>query len=305
MPDKSTRRICVARDGGCHRRGAGSASEKIMRKRSIGAALAVAVAATALTPSVAGAEAIIIGQGRLPSLAVDAAGTGYVSWWESAVDSSLFFCRFPRGATACDAAAASSIPVHGDGLTPAPVIVSGSRVVAVAARYVNEACEVRSLWPVRLHVDQRRGVVRRGPRRRIGADLRQRARPWGHALRGGGKRQAAAIPERAARRLVPGEPGRDLDRPVCGPDDRRVRLQRVRRAGRRRDAAGRLPARRGRERHGIPALRRQRKRQRRGELDTAGQHRPALRTEARGRARAGCSCSAGTPRSLERKCDRP
>ena len=139
MPDKSTRRICVARDGGCHRRGAGSTSEKIMRKRSIGAALAVVVAATALTPSVAGAEAIIIGQGRLPSLAVDAAGTGYVSWWESAVDSSLFFCRFPRGATACDAGAASSIPVHGDGLTPAPVVVSGSRVVAVAARYVNEA----------------------------------------------------------------------------------------------------------------------------------------------------------------------
>jgi hypothetical protein len=111
-----------------------------MRKSSMGAALAVAAAvvATALTPSVAGAEAIVIGQGRLPSLAVDAAGTAYVSWWESAVDSSLFFCRFPRGASACDAGAASSIPVHGDGLTPAPVVVSGSRVVAVAARYVNE-----------------------------------------------------------------------------------------------------------------------------------------------------------------------
>jgi hypothetical protein len=70
---------------------------KMMRKSSIGAALAVVV--TALAPSVAGAEAIVIGQGRLPSLAVDAAGTGYVSWWESEVDSSLFFCRFPRGAT--------------------------------------------------------------------------------------------------------------------------------------------------------------------------------------------------------------
>ena len=112
---------------------------KIMRKSSIGAAVAAAVAVTALTPAVAGAEATIIGQGRLPSLAVDAAGTGYVSWWESAVDSRLFFCRFPRGATACDAGAASSIPVHGDGLSPAPVVVSGSRVVAVAARYVNEA----------------------------------------------------------------------------------------------------------------------------------------------------------------------
>jgi hypothetical protein len=110
-----------------------------MRKSSIGAAVAVAVAATALTPSVAGADAIVIGHGRLPALAVDAAGTGYVSWWESEVDSSLFFCRFPRGATACDAGAASSIPVHGDGLTPAPVVVSGSRVVAVAERYVNEA----------------------------------------------------------------------------------------------------------------------------------------------------------------------
>ena len=110
-----------------------------MRKSLVGAALVVAVAVSAFAPSVAGADAIVIGQGRLPSLAVDASGTGYVSWWESAVDSSLFFCRFPRGATACDAAAASSIPVHGDGLTPAPVVVSGSRVVAVAARYVNEA----------------------------------------------------------------------------------------------------------------------------------------------------------------------
>jgi hypothetical protein len=102
-------------------------------------ALAVAVVATALTPSVGGAAAIVIGHGRLPALAVDAAGTGYVSWWESAVDSSLFFCRFPRGATACDAGAASSIPVHSHGLTPAPIVVSGSRVVAVANRYVNEA----------------------------------------------------------------------------------------------------------------------------------------------------------------------
>jgi hypothetical protein len=140
----AARRVEGSRDGGCHRRGAPaghgrSTSEKIMRKGSIGAALAVAVVATALTPSVAGAEAIAIGQGRLPALAVDAAGTGYVSWWESEVDSSLFFCRFPRGAAACDAGAASSIPVHGDGLTPAPLVVSGPRVVAVANRNVNEA----------------------------------------------------------------------------------------------------------------------------------------------------------------------
>jgi hypothetical protein len=115
-----------------------STRRKIMGKSAIRAALAVAVVVTALTPSIAAADAIVIGQGRLPSLAVDAAGTAYVSWWESSVDSSLFFCRFPRGAVACDAAAASSIPVHGDGLTPAPLVVSGSRVVAVAARYVNE-----------------------------------------------------------------------------------------------------------------------------------------------------------------------
>ena len=104
-----------------------------------GAALVAAMAALALTPSIAGADAIVIGQGRLPALAVDAPGTAYVSWWESEVDSTLLFCRFPRAATACDPGAASSIPVHGPGLTPAPVVVSGSRVVAVANRYVNEA----------------------------------------------------------------------------------------------------------------------------------------------------------------------
>ncbi len=110
-----------------------------MRNSSRGAALVVAVAAVALTPSIAGADAIVIGQGRLPALAVDASGTAYVSWWESKVDSTLLFCRFPRGATACDPGAASSIPVHGHGLTPAPVVVSGSRVVAVAHRFVDEA----------------------------------------------------------------------------------------------------------------------------------------------------------------------
>jgi hypothetical protein len=138
-----------------------------MRKSSIGVALAVAVAVTAFVPSVAGAEAIVIGQGRLPALAVDAAGTAYVSWWESDVDSSLFFCRFPRGATACDAGAASSIPVHGDGLTPAPVVVSGSRVVAVALRYVNEAS---TLGPIGLFAyTSTNGGVSFGPGHVVGS----------------------------------------------------------------------------------------------------------------------------------------
>jgi hypothetical protein len=109
-----------------------------MSRASIGATLALALTAAGIATSTAGADATTIGQGRLPSLAVDAAGTGYVTWWESAVDSHLLFCRFARGATACDAGAASSVPVHADGLSKAPVVVSGSRVVAVAGRYVNE-----------------------------------------------------------------------------------------------------------------------------------------------------------------------
>jgi hypothetical protein len=124
---------------GAARRPAQTRKAKPMRRSLWSAALIVAVATVALTPSIAGADAIVIGQGRLPALAVDASGTAYVSWWEAEVDSTLLFCRFPRAATACDPGAASSVPVHGDGLTPAPLVVSGSRVVAVAARYVNEA----------------------------------------------------------------------------------------------------------------------------------------------------------------------
>jgi hypothetical protein len=139
-----------------------------MRKSSIGVALAVAVAVTAFMPSVAGAEAIVIGQGRLPALAVDAAGTAYVSWWESDVDSSLFFCRFPRGATACDAGAASSIPVHGDGLTPAPVVVALSDFTLGSSRNAitstRPPCRARAPRPHarRLLVARRPVIIGRG-----------------------------------------------------------------------------------------------------------------------------------------------
>ncbi|MEA2124755.1 MAG: hypothetical protein QOI80_1537, partial [Solirubrobacteraceae bacterium] len=109
-----------------------------MNRAQMGAALAAAALATGLAAVDADGAATSIGQGRLPSLAVDAAGTGYVTWWESKVDSRLFFCRFPRGATACDSGPAATVPVHGDGLTKAPVVVSGSRVVTVADRYVDE-----------------------------------------------------------------------------------------------------------------------------------------------------------------------
>ena len=109
-----------------------------MRRSSVGRGADRRRGGDGLTPSIAGADAIVIGQGRLPALAVDASGTAYVSWWEAEVDSSCSSVAF-RGRDRVRPGAASSIPVHGDGLTPAPVVVSGSRVVAVAARYVNEA----------------------------------------------------------------------------------------------------------------------------------------------------------------------
>ena len=105
-----------------------------MLRALIGAALAAATMAAFAPPAVA-ATATTIGQGRLPSLAVDGSGTAYVSWWESKVDSNLLFCRFPRGATACDATPA--IGALGSGLTKAPVVVSGDVVTVAAYRYVN------------------------------------------------------------------------------------------------------------------------------------------------------------------------
>ena len=87
-----------------------------------------------LLPPVASA-AITVGPGSQPGLAVDAAGTAYVAWSGPGNPQPLMFCRLPRGATACDPAAASAITAPGATIRRPFVVVSGTRVVVVQSRY--------------------------------------------------------------------------------------------------------------------------------------------------------------------------
>jgi hypothetical protein len=108
------------------------------RRRQLCALVVATLAATLLAASVA--DAFTIGTGRFasPGLAVDAAGTAYVTWngQENALNiAPLRFCRIARGATACDAGAASAIVTPGNALDRAAVAVSGDRVVVVQSRY--------------------------------------------------------------------------------------------------------------------------------------------------------------------------
>ncbi|MEA2221413.1 MAG: hypothetical protein QOJ35_4039 [Solirubrobacteraceae bacterium] len=100
------------------------------------AVLATALAGALLTASPAGA--FTIGQGSRPGLAVDAAGTAYVAWNGTEVtNATLRFCRLPRGAAACAAGVAGTLPATATStsLSRPFVVVSGDRVVVVQYRY--------------------------------------------------------------------------------------------------------------------------------------------------------------------------
>ena len=102
----------------------------LRRRMAVSAVAALVVSA----PSSAGA-AVVVGPGALPGLAVDAAGTAYVAWSGPGNPQPLSFCRLPRGASACDPAAASTIATPGATIRRPFIAVSGDRVVVVQSRY--------------------------------------------------------------------------------------------------------------------------------------------------------------------------
>ena len=92
--------------------------------------LAAAVAALfLLVASPAGAAPFSVGEGKVPAVAVDDGGNGYIAWNGNEIPSSLNFCRVPRGATACDQRL--TLPTQGDSLTRPFVQVEGGEVVRV------------------------------------------------------------------------------------------------------------------------------------------------------------------------------
>jgi hypothetical protein len=99
---------------------------------------ACAAALAALLLGAPAASAFVVGAGSAPGLAVDAAGTAYIAWvGPEAINSTLGFCRLPRGAVACDAGAAQTIatPANSTSLTRPFVSVSGARVTVTQYRY--------------------------------------------------------------------------------------------------------------------------------------------------------------------------
>ncbi|MEO8686771.1 MAG: hypothetical protein ABI611_00965 [Solirubrobacteraceae bacterium] len=99
------------------------------------ATVAVALLAALALPAAARAAAsITIGHGFKPGVAVDAAGTAYVAWYEDdGGATTLRFCRLPRGAVACEAAHAITAP--NSSLSRPFVTVSGSTVRIAQYRY--------------------------------------------------------------------------------------------------------------------------------------------------------------------------
>jgi hypothetical protein len=77
---------------------------------------------------------IALGMGYNADLAVDSAGTAYIAWvGPESNETSLQFCRLPRGATTCDVRVA--ITAEGTSLSRPFVVVQGMSVQVLSYRY--------------------------------------------------------------------------------------------------------------------------------------------------------------------------
>ena len=98
--------------------------------------LVLAAAATSLLAPAGAAGAVsTIGTGTLPGLSVDGAGTAYVAWLGTGDPQPLYFCRLPRGATACDPGAAKTISAPGASIRRPFIAIDGTNVSVIQARY--------------------------------------------------------------------------------------------------------------------------------------------------------------------------
>lgn len=81
------------------------------------------------------AAPLVLGAGSRPTVAVNAAGTGYIAWiGPESLTTSLQFCRLPRGASACAISHAIAVPTGTTSGHRPFVVVSGSRVVVLQYR---------------------------------------------------------------------------------------------------------------------------------------------------------------------------
>ena len=95
-----------------------------------------AALACALFPAAAAAAPGSLGTGSRPHVAMDAAGTAYIAWngIENSGPNTLYFCRLPRGGTACQNPS-TVVSTTGNSLSQPFVAVDGATVRIVSYRY--------------------------------------------------------------------------------------------------------------------------------------------------------------------------
>jgi len=81
--------------------------------------------------SSASAAPFVVGSGELPDVAVDAAGTAYLTWKGTEPGNPAHYCRLPRGATACDIALTLPLPAGALGSTTRPIVALSAGRVSV------------------------------------------------------------------------------------------------------------------------------------------------------------------------------
>lgn len=109
-------------------------------------ALAILLTATLMPVATAAAsDATRLGEGSLPGLAVDGAGTAYVAWTgPEPLSNTLQFCRVARGAPACSIR--SALATTGNSVTRPFVTVSGARVIVAQYRYQEKEGDQQGIY---------------------------------------------------------------------------------------------------------------------------------------------------------------
>src|SRR4051812_42314214 len=112
--------------------------------RRRGALTAVLLFLAALAPAQAmaavGAPITIGANGDSPNVTVDAAGTAYITFNAknpTGAQSSLTFCRLPRGASACAPLTVVPTPGVSDSLSPSVAFLDGTSIRIINYRYGN------------------------------------------------------------------------------------------------------------------------------------------------------------------------
>jgi hypothetical protein len=102
--------------------------------RPLVALCALLAALTVSVAPAAAAERLLIGEGDLAAVALDADETAHIAWsGPESINATLNYCRLPLGQTTCDVR--RTLATAGDSVTRPFVVVDGTRVKVIQHRY--------------------------------------------------------------------------------------------------------------------------------------------------------------------------